>query len=218
MKYQNTTPPVQTASQPAYSERQFLHTYQAGVGLPLAQAFVTALLIGLIVFVVAILVFDALDPFTPAGIAGIGVLVAGWLFAQRRWLTLTEIEKALNRDLNNDKVIGEPKTVRVQVTEIKDNGHIHIDSIFDLPYPDKLPTFAQGVLNGLPITEKEWSPLKDGKLFSLGQIRNLLTVMKIKKLLTVTKQGHQLTRSGKAVMKQLAASPSPTPSENDDEE
>lgn len=44
--------------------------------------------------------------------------------------------------------------------------------------PTKLKLFAQGALGGKKLTIREWTPVKDGKLFSDGEWRRLITFMK----------------------------------------
>lgn len=44
--------------------------------------------------------------------------------------------------------------------------------------PAKLKIFAEKVLNGHPLTIREWTPIKDGKLFSDGEWRRLIAFMK----------------------------------------
>jgi hypothetical protein len=185
------------------------------------QALVTALLIGLVVYVVAVVVFEAVDPIEPAGAAILFVLVGGWMLLQRRWLSLTALERALGVDLNNDKVIGEaePRTVRVQLEDVKENGHYHVD-IVDLPgSPKKLQLFAEGLLNGAPCSEKQWAG--KGLLFGTQEFRTLKSEMQRRGLLAYVnprepRQGLELTKAGRAVMKRLAAL-SPAPGSETDE-
>lgn len=220
--YQRQEPVVLDVSRaPGYSERQFLHTFKAGVTLPLMQALTTAVLIGIAVFVVVVVAFDAMDPFKPAGAVSLAVLVVTWLYLQRRWLSLTALERALGVDLNNDKAIGEvePQKVRVQLEDVKENGHYHVD-IVDLPgSPKKLALFAAGLLNGAACSEKQWTG--KGLLFGMQEFRTLKSEMQRRGLLAYVnprepRQGLELTKAGRAVMKRLAVL-SPAPASETDE-
>src|SRR4030067_264706 len=102
-KFQNTTEqPVQPLS---YSDRQFLHTTNAGVKVPFLQAFITACLMSLFTAAV-IYIFDGLDYFKPMAGRFVFTLVGMWVFLQRRWLWLTKLEEFLKMDLPGDNVVG----------------------------------------------------------------------------------------------------------------
>lgn len=205
----------------SYAERQFLHTFVAGVLLPLGQAFTTGLILFIATLTLAVIVFDMIDPFKSALTIGIVSMTFTYLYLQRRWLSLTSIEKVLNVDLNDDGRIGdeEPQTARIQLTEVKDNGHIHTDSIFTLPAsPEKLAALAAGLLNNLPCSEKQWTG--EGKPFSSREFRALKVEMVKRGLLAYVNpraplQGYALTKPGRAVMKHYI--PSPTPQVETDE-
>lgn len=215
---QDTQVVPQIAPQTSYAERQFLHTFVAGVLLPLGQAFTTGLILFIATLTLAVIVFDVVDPFKPALVIGISTFAFTYLFLQRRWLSLTAIENVLQMDLNNDDVIGEPQTVRIQLEDVKENGHYHVD-IVDLPVSaEKLATLAAGLLNGLPCSEKQWTG-KD-RPFSSQEFRALKAEMVKHGLLAYVNpraplQGYALTKPGRAVMKHYI--PSPTPLEETNE-
>jgi len=217
-KFQTDAPIVQPPKPPTYAEKQFLHTFSAGALLPLLQSTITAFVIFIVVFVIATLVFDAVDPFKPAGV--IATLVWGftWLSLQKRWLSLTRLEEIFNVDLNNDQVIGEPQVVKIQVTDVKESGHVEIHNI-DLPTtPQKLSALAQGLLNGMSCSEKTWTGA--GKPFSSPEFRSLRTEMLRRGILEYVspkdpRQGIQLTKVGRAVMRHYSDLPSPTPPADD---
>jgi hypothetical protein len=200
--------PVQAQPAPTYSDRQFLHTQTAGVVLPLLQATITS---GLLAFGVLILslVFEWEDGWKVA-LAIFGVMpFFSWLFLQRRWLVLTA-ERVMQRDFNGDGVIendarsrAEPRLVKVQVSHVKQGGHLQMDLI-NLPCTDsQLRKLAEGLLDGVPFTEGAWAG--NGKPFSVAELKLLRTVMLTRGLLKPRsekdqRQGYELTEEGKAVM------------------
>lgn len=221
-KYQaQTDQPVMAPARSSYAERQFLHTFTAGVLLPLGQSAVTGVMIFIVTIVIGTLIFDWVDPLRYASTFGVIALVATYLYLQRRWLSLTALEEMFDVDLNGDQVIGqpEPQVIKIQITEQKDNGHVQIHNI-DLPAsPQQLEAFAHGVLSGAPLSEKFWTG--SGRPFSSPQYRSLMTVMMARGLVEYVnekdrRQGRQLTRAGRAVMKHYAV-PSPTPLEEEPE-
>ena len=221
-KFMQDVPAPAIVHQPSYAERQFLHTFVAGVLLPLGQSVTTGLVICIAGYTLAVTVFDAVDPFKSALTFGIVSMAITYLYLQRRWLSLTALERALNVDLNDDDVIGEepePQTVHIKLEEVRENGHYHAD-IFDLPAsPDQLSTLALGLMNNMPASEKQWTG--KGKPFSSQGFRTLKNEMIKRGLMELTnpkdaRQGHSLTKAGRAVMKHFA-SPSPTPQAETDE-
>jgi hypothetical protein len=192
---------------PTYADRQFLHTQTAGVVLPLLQAAITS---GLLAFGVLILsfVFGWSDGWK-AALAIFGVMpFVSWLFLQRRWLVLTA-EKVIQRDIDGGG-IGvspssklEPRIVKVQISHIREGGHLQVDLI-NLPcMPSQLESLAVGLLNGVPFSEGAWSG--NGKLFSVMELGRMRTVMLARGLLKArsekdARQGFELTEEGRKVM------------------
>lgn len=210
-KFRQDVPTVQAAaSDKGYSEKQFLHSFIAGAVLPLVQALITAILLAVLWYACAVIFFDAMDALKISGGVFIVALVVCWLSLQKRWLSLTSIETLLNVDLNKDKVIGkvEPVRVRVELQEVKDNGHYQVE-IVDLPgSPEKLRTFSQGLMAGTPASEKYWTG--SGKLFSTMEFRTLKNEMVRRGLMAYVsakdpRQGHELTKAGRAVARRLAS-------------
>lgn len=217
--YQQVTPaPVINKS----NDKEFLHTFTAGAMLPLVQASITALIIGVSVLVIEVYMFDALDPFRVTIPATVIAWVATWLISVRRWFTLTNIERVVNLDINHDGQIGETKrapvkVVRVQIDRIRENGHIQQQSIIDLPIGEQeLTTLARGLMNHIPFSEKRWTG--EGNLFSIDEFRALRSELIRRELLTLAnekdrRQGYTLTEAGRALMQQMAASPTPAQDE-----
>lgn len=197
--------PTPQMTTPSYAERQFLHTFVAGAILPLAQAFIT----GVIVFVVALtfaLRAGVMDPFSWPITLGVVVFGGMWLGLQRRWLTLTNLERVLNVDLNQDHVIGDPKPrepVVIRIDKVA-NGHYQ-SNIVRLPAtPEQLMALARGFEMHRPFTEREWSG--EGKEFSCEEFRELRREMLRRELIMRksargTKPGYMLTQDGIELMK-----------------
>jgi len=210
--YKQTDTAVQpTAKAPSYSDRQFLHTYQSAAFLPLIQSTINAGM-GMLVTGVALYMFDAMDFFKPIISVGVLVWVGSWMYLQRRWFNLTDLETRLNVDLNQDGMIGkseqrEPTVVRIQ--DVTDDGHWH-EKRAKLPISEEeLVSFADGVINRhKPISRREWTPKAKG--FSDGDWREFQSAMIKFGIIEQVGAGFELTRAGRAVMKHYA-SLSPTP-------
>lgn len=202
-KAQTDQPEIVQAS--SYAERQFLHTFVAGAILPLVQAFIT----GAIVFVVALtfaLRAGAMDPFSWPITLGVVAFGGMWIGLQRRWLTLTNLERILNVDLNQDDVIGEPKSrepVVIRIDKIM-NGHYQ-SSMVRLPVSEEqLIALARGFELHRPFTEREWTG--EGKAFSSEEFRELRREMLRRELIMRksargTRPGYVLTGDGIETMK-----------------
>jgi hypothetical protein len=219
-------------TQSPHAERQYLHTLVAGAWLPLAQSTSIAAAVAIGTWVIAYFVFDAVDPHKPAII----LFVITWVYTmfklQRHWLNLTSIEQIFQKDFNGDGVIGEaieqpkaeakPRRVVIQIDTVKENGNYQVgDSTDIINFPcsdDQLYTLAQGLLNGMPFSEKTWTG--NGKPFSIQEFRDLKIVMFKKRngdkepLIEYVsekdkRQGIRLTATGKKVMEQIATSPTP---------
>jgi hypothetical protein len=209
-KYETSIPQVtELQQQPAEDTRRHLFTTAAGVILPLLQALAT----GLIVFVLA--GFYAWLLRSPvwwkwgAVIAGAVVLVT-WLVMLWRWLSLTRpLEQITGIDLNRDGHIGPPPVVKVQLTS-EDKRYTQI---VEIPYPDRLPILARGLLGGRPVSEREWSGHR--KLYSQHEWLAVRSVLESRGLIRLKnrwepRRGFELSPSGRAMMAKFA-SPSPTP-------
>lgn len=210
-KFQNVTDKPSAPPAPAtYADRQFLHTFLAGALLPLVQAVITAVMVGLGTMTL-LLLFDAVDVVKPTLVVAAIACVLSWLYLQRRWLTLTSLELLTGLDLNNDKQIGEPvkasPVVRIQIDQLTNNGHIQQTKMFDLPISEeKLRVLANGLLNGVPFSEREWTTVR--RLLSSQGFRDLRSQMLRRGLLEVKSDkdhrvGFHLTEHGWAVMRQF---------------
>lgn len=217
---------IPQSPQHPHAEREYLHTFTAGVLVPMAQA--TSLAIGVFagIWLIGRVVFDAVDPLicaTPlAVITWLGVLFL--LF--RHWLQLTAIpaiQNAINDfvddgQLNNSvqpSAQSEARKVRIEVQKI-DRGHFQSNTI-DFPCDDEqLYTLAMGLMNNIPFTERAWTGA--GKPFSTNEFREVKDVLKKHLLVEYVsdadpRQGMRLTAEGRALMEKIAL-PSPAPSES----
>jgi hypothetical protein len=215
---------IPTPTTSGHAERQYLHTLVAGAWLPLLQSTIIAVVVAIGTWIIAWLVFDAVDPHKPA----ILFFVLTWVYMliklQRHWLSLTTVEQFIQRDLNGDGVIGEatgqpsvtPRHVVIQIDTVKENGQYQVgdtSALIKLPCSDEqLRTLAVGLLSGLPFSEKQWTPTKDGKPFAANEFRALRAEMQKQKLVEYVndkdpRQGIRLTDAGRAVMEEYADSP-----------
>jgi len=205
--------------------KEFLHTPKT-VLTSLMFSIITGVVIWLMVWVIANSFTAILYPESFANVASVIAFGATWLLLLYHWFGLTSIEKFLNVDINNDGRIGdeeedrrEPKIIRIQLDEVKPNGHIGNTKLFDLPVESEhqLVTFATAVLNGMPISERYWA--KDNKLFSTDGYRAFRDALRARGLIDLVnpgnnKHGFKLTDEGRTVMTKIVEqySPSPTPS------
>ena len=210
-KLSQTTPQVQTPPPPpAYSDRQFLHTFLAGALLPFVQASITAFMVGIGTMTLLSL-FNAVHLLKPSLIVASIVWVLTWLYLQRRWLNLTSFERITGIDLNGDGQIGKPSKEREQLVirldEITADKHYRSRTIDSVISKDKLTILARGLLNGIPFTERSWTG--EGKLLSINEFRAVRSMWIKLSLLEVVsdkdnRQGFDFTEQGWAVMEKLA--------------
>ena len=215
-KYSQTTPQVQPPQPPAYSDRQFLHTYIAGAMLPLVQASITAAMV-MLGAIALLTYFGAIELVKPAFVVGVLTWVVTWLYLQRRWLNLTALERALNWDINGDGRIGrepKPETV-IRIDKI--NAHRSFEqrrytfSISD----EQLLEFARGMVEGKPISRRRWAG--PDNTFSDGEYRKFQSELIKWQLIESGNNGFILTEDGEdffASYVEQHSPPSPTPDVN----
>ena len=205
------------------NQRGYLHTLVAGAWLPFAQATITATVCAVCLWIVLWIVFDMIDPHKPAIVLFVIVWVYMLIKLQRHWLSLTAVEKFFQRDINGDGVIGdvvveqkpEPaprRRVVIDLAQISDGGSYQSNTINFPGTDEQLYTFAQGLSNGMALSEKTWTP--ESKLYSIADYRELKTVMFANGLIEYVseadkRQGIRLTDKGTAMMKEITASPTP---------
>ena len=197
---------------PAQPAPPTLHSFTAGILIPGAQASITGIMIAIPAGVIAYLAqFQA--PWAWSLLTWSLVQAIAWLRLLWRWLDLTRpLELATGLDLDGDGQIGEPATVRIQLTS--DDGRQ--TQLMDLPTTEaKLITLAHALAAGAPLSESEWTGA--GKLYSRSEFRTLRDEFLARGLVTWTspddhRQGVTLTKPGRAMMQYLATRhPSPTP-------
>jgi hypothetical protein len=207
------------------SAQAYLHTAQAGAFVPLLQAAVTGLLIGLAMF--AIFVKLRIDDAWLWGLIIFLLVTTGtWLLLQFHWFDLTRLERSSGVDLNRDGIVeqrtpGIARSVQVNIHEVTDNQHLRVVTARFPIDEARMAELAQGLLNGTPFTERQWSG--NGKLLSLDEFRAIRSEMLKRGMLEMVnprspQQGYRLSKAGRAAMKELARmmpqdSPSPTPTD-----
>jgi hypothetical protein len=182
---------------------------QSDVIVPLLQAIVTGIFCGVAVGILAGVLFDAMFRHAMAA-AGVTVLVVtGVMWARllddsRR--LLRSMETLTRRDLDGDGLIGQPETLRVEVSEPGDGGYGGI-VISDLPVSrEVLASHARSVAGGA----HKWSRRDLASHPSIGsdRARQLLEALEAGGFLHYPDgrrhpDGAQLTARGRALMRGL---------------
>ena len=168
------------AAMPTDDNRQFLHTSQAGVVVPLLQSVV----IGLMVFVFVLMIgWNWLDPWKVSALAGMAASIGWFIFSMKRWTELTRPMIRIS-SVDDDNNPATQNVIRVQLDRVTDTGHYQQTSIFDLPQgvtEQMMADLANGILNmHRPFTEGEWCGT--GKTFSMPKFRQLRTLLENRKL------------------------------------
>jgi len=195
------------------SKSKHLETVEAGVLIPLQQAGITGLFVGLICLVST--VYFAVDDWPIISL--LSWLVSTflvWLILQKRWLSLTAVEKWTGQDLNHDGVIGDPEqtesprhTVTVELVTAQPNG-CNTKTLARLPVSEyDLSLVAGGLLAGRPFSERQWTG--QGKPLSVNQFRDLRDEMSKRGIVEQAnpkdpRQGYKLTKAGQAVMRHFS--------------
>lgn len=207
------------------NERIQLHQFTPGALLPLLVSLITALIVFAAVWLIAQIVFDALDPHKPAVLLASLSLLYMWITRMRLWTNLAQWERLTGLDLNHDGQIGEAKAqaeaeeeprvsrVRIELSKI-DNGHYSASS-FDLPRgvtEEHLGQIAHDLfVLGRSFAETELSGT--GRI-SLPKFRQLRAVMERQALCEKTGAASnapfELTDAGEAWLKQYLPSPAPS--------
>lgn len=202
------TPVSQEFAEQTERDRSHLFRLSSGVGLPLAQAFITAVVMAGAVGVYCWLLGVHGEWWKYSLGTLVGVLVVSWLYLLAKWLRLVApIERLLNVDLNNDGTIGTPEPRHLKVELKHDKNHIQF---IDLPYAERLPDFFRSLENGAPLSESAWCGA--GALFSKREFFQLRDALLKNGVIAwrnpdAPAQGLELTNPGKAVMRYVAHSP-----------
>lgn len=171
--------PVQMPPMPKYSDKAFLHTPMVAVGVPLLIAFASsvAIMAGTACFIWLINGYEYTKPVVSAGVA---TFIITWFAYQFRWVILSRLEEWTGLELDGKPGIGaQPQrqtgSTRVQVDQVTPEGHVKVANVYNLPAtPAQLKAFCIGLHdNGKTLSEREWSPLEEGRPFSVDGIRKL---------------------------------------------
>lgn len=205
--------------------RRYYNSAARGASLPALQAVISGAFLGLLGgFGIGILVdwIDYGSPWRAGLIAGVLTMLLTiafvWFRQLEDWRELVwSLESSLAVDLDRDGIKGDPdqvvNTVRVEL--VRDEGRRV--QIADIPTdPARLADFARGILDGQPISERQWSGA--GALFSQNEFRAVRDAFMARGWLRwvdarYPQQGIELSPAGRAALRGLAGvMASPTPS------
>jgi hypothetical protein len=149
-------------------------------------------------------------PLAGAGaLAGLAFGLAAVLLTLDHRRLLWTAERALDVDLDQDGVTGEPEPPRaLQVELLENHGNRQRLAFIDLPgSEDQLVKLAQGVLNGKGTSESEW--IGAGNPFSRSKFAAVRAALLERGLASWSNpdhhaQGWELTAAGRAVMRRIA--------------
>ena len=188
------------------NESDYLHSLRAGLVVPLLQS----VTIGFLVTIIASVILEyneVTDWFRWAALVGLSTILAFFLNGLRLWRYLVQlIERELHVDIDRDGQIWqpEPRIVKVQVSSGNETRRS------ELPFADRLPEFASGLLQGKPLTYAVWVSNQSAyKLFSAGEFRRLIEVMSEEGYIEQinprdVSRGYKLSEVGIQVMPRLA--------------
>lgn len=186
-----------------------------GCLLPLAQSVITGAIMAGATWAAASLA-EAEQPALLAALVGALAACAVWLSGLRAWRRVTyRLEDLTGEDYNGDGEIGEPQTVRVEVTQAEGQGR-HT-AFIELPASiEQLTRLAAGLLEGAPFSEAHWTGAAGG--FTRGEFSQLRAELIRRGLARwnnpgTPARGAALTPAGRAVMGKfasMAAGPRPT--------
>lgn len=180
----------------------------APVTVPFLQAAITGLLAGIAAGVLVAILGIEVSPWAAGAVVWTLATLGSWLSFRARWQMV--IERALGVDLNGDGRIGdepEPPALPPLRVEVMQEGGRRGDFI-DLPYPDRLPELASGLLSGRrQFAQTAWTGAAG--VFSRAEFDNLRGEFLRRGLARwknpqAPAQGVELTPAGRAVLRKLA--------------
>ena len=127
--------------------------------VPFYQSLITGLLAGILVAIL-IYAFGGKSKYILIGFAVTWVVVTGivWLLLLQNWRELVwNMEQQLGVDLTGDQVIGQPLTIRAEVS--RNGGHNKHFTDLSGSY---LARFFDAILAGEDISEARWTPARNG--------------------------------------------------------
>jgi len=220
-KFSQTTPQVQPPQPPSYSDKSFLFSWIAGVGLPIMQAIITGTFIAALVSFM-LFKFDADDVIGWTFFTWLLVSGATWIWLHKNWLNVSRLEEWLGVDLDNDKFIGEPpQRVTITVNHVKENQHVeqmqHTFSVSDQQLQRFFTTVKTSTREGKGISRRQWTP-KNVNGFSEGEWDAFYAELVKQRLVTIKGNECVLTEEGEEIAdgwysREQAAPPSPSESE-----
>ncbi|APU89214.1 hypothetical protein Rctr41k_02 [Virus Rctr41k] len=194
------------------SSKAFLHTREAAAWVPLMQSAITSLLVT-VAFSAVLIALDVRRWWGWAVAVGVVTLILMWWRLLNHWFKLTaHLEQLTGLDLNMNGRVDEPEdepepqTVKVQLSRVSESGSWS-GEYFDLPGSlGDLKTLAQGLLDGRPFTEREWTGR--GKPYASEAFRSLRRELLRRGLIELAstkdaRQGYVLTDEGTAFMLNL---------------
>jgi hypothetical protein len=149
-----------------------------------------------------------------AAVAGLFAWQSSAAIRERRDL-LWRVERATGLDIDLNGYIGEPKTVRIELTYQDINGRTKRQSYLNLPISEsQLDALAGGLTNGVALAQSAW--IGKGKPLSRGEfdtVRDMLIMYGLAVWVNpdARAQGCVLTNAGKAVMRRIAGNTTPPP-------
>lgn len=214
-KFQQGTPQVQPP--PSYSDKSFLWSWVAGVGLPFVQSLVTGIM-AMIVTAVIIYAFNGMDYLKPMLVIGAIVSVGSWFILQRRWLKLTEIEKLLGVDLNGGGIGKDPVPVQTEIwiKKVNQNKSYQADLRKFSCSHEQLLEFCKETLKGKPISRRGWTPKSNGFSDTDGPGGWRMFQSELIKFGLIEQQGSglALTEEGESFCEEYVRAHSPTDEED----
>jgi hypothetical protein len=179
------------------------------VVVPGLQAAITGALCGAAAGLVVILF--KIDFSAIGAAAGVWILstLVSWLSYRGRWQRVLEL--VMGVDLNESGGIGDdpnqapgPSPDRITVELLQDGGRR--GDFIDLPYPERLPALASGLLDGRQFSQTAWA--SGGQLYSRAEFETMRAELLRGGLIRWVregspKQGTELTPAGRAIMRRL---------------
>lgn len=191
---------------PTEDQRAHLFSMSTAAGLPMIQAFVSGVFLGLAVGWIAYLASWS-RPWIYGVSAWLFVQALAWLKLLSRWLNLTmPFERVFQRDFNGDGIIGRP-SIHIELARDVDGSGRQIQFL-DFPVGvDKMAALARALLAGLTFSEANFTG--SSGIFSRSEFRTIRGELLKRGLLVQSNpksrfQGFELNAAGRAVLRRLA--------------
>jgi hypothetical protein len=226
MKYQETTAAPRAASPVSpvsLSESAFLHSTQAGAGLPALKAFIYALSSAVLVAIICYRWWPEEVWFVSA-VTMPAVFLLAFYSTQREWSRLIGlIELWVMHDLDGRDGIGnmqpDPEPVEVEKNLVLNYRILSTDGT-DTTYRQRLPIspedmqiISNGIVNrGLSLAEDNWRPKSKGKPFGDTEFKRIINALHAAKFIRYVDPehenlGYKPTRVGQGIFEKYATPP-----------